>query len=477
MSDRGLIRPHHSKFERLFKVSDLTTIAALYILCCDITLDGWNSDDSLAVLIAAVAYYFAAISNDVYKSWRIAHISLELKRVFISWVIGFLCVLIAALLFGILDEKSRTDILSWAALTAVVLVGWHAGLRLVSRKVRSRGKNSRRAAIIGATPTGLELANHIAASPWMGINLLGFYDDRSPDSAKQNRKDDNQRIEEIGPHAYMGNIEAALAAARDGDIDLVFVALPFLAENRVREIVNEFSDTTASIFYAHDYSAFDLLTGRLFMLGDTLVMSLRETPFFGLDALMKRIEDIILSTAILLVVAAPCLLISIGVKVTSPGPVLFKQKRYGLNGAPITVWKFRTMTVQQDGDDIPQARKDDDRVTPFGRFLRRTSLDELPQFVNVLMGDMSVVGPRPHAVAHNEKYRKLIKSYMFRHTIKPGITGWAQVNGYRGETDTPEKMKKRIEYDLEYIRRWSVFFDLKIVWLTILRGFNDKNAY
>jgi len=169
--------------------------------------------------------------------------------------------------------------------------------------------------------------------------------------------------------------------------------------------------------------------------------------------------------------------IAMGIKLESPGPMIFKQRRYGLNGKEVWVWKFRIMRVCEDGAHVPQATKDDPRITPFGAWLRCTSLDELPQFINVLQGRMSVVGTRPHAVAHNEKYRKLIKGYMWRHKVKPGITGWAQVNGWRGETDTLEKMKKRVEFDLEYIRNWSIWLDIKIVWKTLFKGFSDPNAY
>jgi putative colanic acid biosynthesis UDP-glucose lipid carrier transferase len=171
------------------------------------------------------------------------------------------------------------------------------------------------------------------------------------------------------------------------------------------------------------------------------------------------------------------LLIAIGVKLSSPGPILFKQHRYGMDGKPIKVWKFRSMTTCDDGDSVIQAKKGDARITQYGSFLRRTSLDELPQFINVLMGEMSVVGPRPHAVAHNEEYRKIISGYMLRHKVKPGITGWAQVNGWRGETDTIEKMEQRVEHDMRYIRNWSLWLDLNIVFRTLFTGFVGKNAY
>ncbi|SDX51503.1 putative colanic acid biosysnthesis UDP-glucose lipid carrier transferase [Pseudomonas syringae] len=192
---------------------------------------------------------------------------------------------------------------------------------------------------------------------------------------------------------------------------------------------------------------------------------------------MKRAEDIVLSSLILLLIALPLLLIAIAIKLTSPGPVLFRQRRYGLDGRSIMVWKFRSMSVQENGDVVHQATRNDARVTPLGGFLRRTSLDELPQFFNVLYGDMSIVGPRPHAVAHNEQYRKQVSGYMLRHKVKPGITGWAQINGWRGETDTLDKMRMRIEFDLEYIERWSIWLDLKIILLTLFKGFLNKNAF
>jgi putative colanic acid biosynthesis UDP-glucose lipid carrier transferase len=206
-------------------------------------------------------------------------------------------------------------------------------------------------------------------------------------------------------------------------------------------------------------------------------VSIVENPFYGVDGLAKRIEDLVLGSIIMAVISVPMLLIALGVKLSSPGPVFFRQRRYGLNGEELRVLKYRTMSVMEDGESIVQATKGDSRVTPFGALLRRTSLDELPQFIQVLTGEMSIVGPRPHAVAHNEHYRSLIQGYMLRHKVKPGITGWAQVNGWRGETDTLEKMEKRIEYDLAYIRDWALGFDLKIIYLTVLGVVRGKNAY
>lgn len=206
-------------------------------------------------------------------------------------------------------------------------------------------------------------------------------------------------------------------------------------------------------------------------------ISIYETPFAGIDSMIKRMEDIVFSLLILCIIAIPMMLIAIGIKTTSKGPIFFKQTRYGMDGEKIRVWKFRTMTVTEDGEKVMQAKRNDNRITHFGGFLRRTSLDELPQFFNSLGGSMSIVGPRPHAVAHNEEYRAKIHGYMLRHKVKPGITGLAQINGFRGETDTLDKMEGRVKYDLLYIQTWSLILDVKIICLTVFRGFVGKNVY
>jgi putative colanic acid biosynthesis UDP-glucose lipid carrier transferase len=207
------------------------------------------------------------------------------------------------------------------------------------------------------------------------------------------------------------------------------------------------------------------------------VVGICETPFTGTNDLIKRASDIVLASLILVLTSPVLLAITIGVKLSSPGPAIFGQRRNGLDGEEIIVYKFRSMRAMEDGDVVRQATRGDSRITPFGAFLRRTSMDELPQFVNVLQGRMSIVGPRPHAVAHNELYRQLIKAYMVRHKVKPGITGWAQVNGHRGETDTVEKMQTRVEYDLEYLRNWSLGLDLQIIARTIKVVMLGRNAH
>ncbi len=269
-----------------------------------------------------------------------------------------------------------------------------------------------------------------------------------------------------------------MQAARTGQIDLVYIALPPRAEPRIIDLMGRLSDTTASVHLAYDFGGFDLLRAHWSAVGDIPVMAVVENPFYGTDGTFKRIEDIVLGTVFTLLAGLPMLLIALGIKLTSKGPVFFRQRRYGLNGEEIKVLKFRTMTVTEDGANVAQATKGDARVTAFGNILRRTSLDELPQLLQVVAGTMSLVGPRPHAVAHNEQYRALIRGYMLRHKVKPGITGWAQVNGWRGETDTLEKMEQRVRFDLEYIRRWRLTFDIIILFMTVRQVvFGHRNAY
>jgi putative colanic acid biosynthesis UDP-glucose lipid carrier transferase len=275
----------------------------------------------------------------------------------------------------------------------------------------------------------------------------------------------------------LGAVKDLADYARAHRVDLIYLALPLAAQPRIARLLDELCDTTASIYIVPDIFLFDLIQARMDNVGGLPVLAVCESPFYGVNGIVKRASDIVLAALILLAIAPLLAVIALAVKATSPGPVLFRQRRYGLDGREIVVYKFRSMTVAEDGPVVRQATRGDERVTPLGAFLRRASLDELPQFVNVLQGRMSIVGPRPHAIAHNEMYRKLIKSYMIRHKVKPGITGWAQVNGLRGETDTLEKMRARIEYDLAYLRNWSLRLDLYIVWKTIFVVLQKDNAY
>jgi putative colanic acid biosynthesis UDP-glucose lipid carrier transferase len=299
------------------------------------------------------------------------------------------------------------------------------------------------------------------------VRVTAFFDDRAP-----------QRLGADLELPISGGIDTVADFVRANRIDQIYIALPMASQPRILRLLEQLRDTTASIYFLPDIFLYDLIQARVDTVVGMPVVAVCESPFHGTTGLTKRLSDVLLAIVGVVLTAPVMLAAAIAVKATSPGPILFRQRRYGLDGEEIVVWKFRSMRVQEDGEHVRQATANDDRVTPVGRFLRRTSIDELPQFFNVLQGRMSVVGPRPHAVAHNETYRKVIKGYMIRHKVKPGITGWAQVNGARGETDTIEKMRRRIDFDLEYLRNWSLRLDLKILFMTVWQGLRgDRNAY
>jgi putative colanic acid biosynthesis UDP-glucose lipid carrier transferase len=365
------------------------------------------------------------------------------------------------------EDFSRRAVLTWVFVAPVLLVIVALGLHELMRRVMHDPAAMRRVAFAGCTDSSKALADRIKEnSSSLGLRVQGFFDDRSAD-----------RLGMCDGMRLLGGLPDLVNYARRGLVDVVFVALPVRQVRRVKELLDELRDTTASVYYVPDIFTYDLIQARTGEILGMPVVALCETPFYGYRGVVKRITDVLFA-AILLFVASPLMLwIGWMVRRSSPGPVIFKQRRYGLDGEEIVVYKFRTMTVSENGARVVQATREDARVTAIGRFLRRYSLDELPQLINVLQGRMSLVGPRPHAVAHNEEYRKLIKGYMIRHKAPPGITGLAQVNGCRGETARIEDMQARVNYDLEYLRRWTPLLDLKILFLTALRVVRDEKAY
>ncbi|MFU8788772.1 MAG: undecaprenyl-phosphate glucose phosphotransferase [Methylobacter sp.] len=324
-----------------------------------------------------------------------------------------------------------------------------------------------KAVIVGLSDLSRKLTHQFKHNPLLGVGFIGFFDDRWPGRLSGDRHPEN----------LLGGIAAAAEFVKTHNIQHIYIALPMSAQPRILALLDELHDTTASIYFVPDIVSFNLIQASFSNINGIPIVAVCETPFIGVNNTIKRISDVLLSLLILLPITPLMLLIAAGVKLTSPGPVLFKQRRYGLNGQEIIIYKFRSMSVMEDGESINQATRSDPRITRFGGFLRRSSLDELPQFINVLQGRMSIVGPRPHAISHNEMYRSLIKGYMIRHKVKPGITGWAQVNGFRGETETVDKMQHRIDYDLDYLRNWSLFLDLFIIFKTIAVVVEDQNAY
>jgi putative colanic acid biosynthesis UDP-glucose lipid carrier transferase len=360
------------------------------------------------------------------------------------------------------------DAVAWALLVPVVIGLFRMLLRIVQELRVRQGVGVRRVAIAGLNRLGLQVAEQARNDPSLGLQFVGFYDDRV---ASRLAKD----LEDF--QAPQGTLADLVSACRSGALDIVMITLPMRAEKRIQYVLDSLSDSTASVYIVPDFFVFELLHSRWTHVGGIPTVSVFESPVYGVDGVLKRGLDVLLSCAALLMAALPMFLIAGAIKLTSPGPVFFRQRRYGLDGREILVWKFRSMTVCEDGPQIKQATRQDSRVTRLGSILRRTSLDELPQLFNVLGGSMSLVGPRPHATAHNEQYRRLIRGYMLRHKVRPGITGLAQVNGCRGETDTLAKMQRRVELDHRYIRDWSLGLDLKILWQTLWIAWRQPEAF
>jgi putative colanic acid biosynthesis UDP-glucose lipid carrier transferase len=396
-----------------------------------------------------------------------ARLSQPRGRAIVNILTGWLALAGLLALFGYfsgyLDEFDRETLFTWFWIAPWCQLGAHFALRRAVPAVRALQGSPKFALLAGMNPLGLELACRLKADIYCDVRIVGFVDDRAP-----------ARLE-AGLYPLLGRIEELPELVQRHRIDVVYLALPMVSCPRTQGLLKALRDTTASVYFVPDLFVTELIQGRVDSFGGMPVLGVFDSPFSGASGLVKRASDIVLSLLLLGLAAPLLLLLAMLVKLTSRGPAIFKQRRYGLDGGEIVVYKLRTMSVTEDGDAIRQCARGDPRVTPLGRFLRRSSLDELPQLVNVLQGRMSLVGPRPHAVAHNELYRKLITGYMQRHKVRPGLTGWAQVNGQRGETDSVAKMQARIDYDLHYLRNWSLRLDLYIIvrtaWI-VLRGDN-----
>jgi putative colanic acid biosynthesis UDP-glucose lipid carrier transferase len=383
-----------------------------------------------------------------------------------SWFWVVLLLFFLGFATGYITEFSSQTLTTWLWVAPLTQIGAHLALRTAAPFLLMLQGPPQRAIIVGMNEQGVALASRIQQTRYSKIELSGYFDDRNPG-----------RLYETEHGQLLGRLRELPYFVKENRIQYIYLSLPMASQPRILHVLDELKDTTASIYFVPDMFITDLIQGRSGTVCGTPVISVCESPFTGSNGLIKRASDIVLSLLILALISPLLLLIAMAIKLDSPGPIIFKQRRYGLDGEEILVYKFRSMRVCEDGDAIQQAQKNDSRVTRIGAFLRRNSLDELPQFVNVLQGRMSIVGPRPHAVAHNEIYRNLIKGYMIRHKVKPGITGWAQVNGYRGETRTLDKMQARIDHDLDYLRNWSLRLDLHIILKTVLIVLRDRAAY
>lgn len=466
MKNTGTLEVSGNSFAAIYRFVDNAILVFVLLVACFLYGNQFDQDYLLLLLAHVVTFSYFAEGLELYRPWRTNKFSRMLAQVMLILCMSFFLLVAVFFIFKAGADYSRVIIGGWFAGSATLMVTWRAVLRFVQRYRYAHGINVQNAAILGLTQRGIDTAEQLLKQREYGLHFVGFYDDRAP-----------ERLEEKWLQHLHGTVEQAVEAAKQGQFSRLYICLPLHATQRIAQVVEQLGDTTLDVFLVPDLFLLSMMQGRLSSIGDVDTISVFESPQLGVQNYVKRTFDIAFSLSVLLLLSPLYIAIGLAIKLTSRGPVFFIQDRYGLDGKKIGVYKFRSMKVMENSADVVQATKDDPRVTALGRFLRRTSLDELPQFLNVLKGDMSVVGPRPHAVSHNEFYRQQVSFYMLRHKVRPGITGWAQVNGWRGETDTLDKMAKRVEYDLYYIRNWSLWWDVKIIFKTIFNGFGGKNAY
>jgi putative colanic acid biosynthesis UDP-glucose lipid carrier transferase len=441
----------------------LLIMVNLYAWC---SILGYHFSDQYFTLMVLSVFISQVVGQhiDPYRTWSSGD-TLKYARDLVS-VWGVTSIVLLALAKSIQPAAGfdKWILLMWLTSTPIILFVKHRAERYLVSQLNKHRKRS--AVILAINDPAIAVGNFFINQPCFPVDIHGYFDDRS-----------SERWPMRPAHPVLGKMEDLVKYVKEKKINIIFISQPLSGQPRLLKLTDELQDTTASIYCLPHIQGLQATPPRLENFGGVPAIAICETPFLGINGTIKRWTDLLLGSFFFLTLLPLMLVIAVAVRVTSPGPVLFRQRRYGLYGEPITVYKFRSMTVADDGPTIVQAKRDDQRVTRIGSFLRRSSLDELPQLINVLQGHMSIVGPRPHAVAHNEEYRKVIKGYMLRHKIKPGMTGWAQVHGFRGETPTIDKMEARVRYDLEYFRNWSIWLDLWIIIKTIKVVFSRDNAY
>jgi len=381
------------------------------------------------------------------------------------WLVLIAFIGVLTYLSGLASTVNIRVLALWVIVTPLALHSSQTAARYLLTQARLAG-GVRHAVIVGMTELGAEVERALRSDELLRTRVIGYFEDRQPD-----------RLKASGATPILGGTQELAAYVGRNNIEQVYITLPMGRGPRIVSMLDALHDSTASIYFVPDMFAFNLIQPRFDNLHGIPVVAVRDTPFYGASWLVKGLSDILIASCLVVLTLPILLLVALAIRLDSPGPVLFKQKRYGLDGREILVYKFRSMRVTEDGKDkYAAATRSDARITRVGAFIRKTSLDELPQLFNVLEGTMSIVGPRPHPVAMNEQYRQAIPSYMVRHKVKPGITGWAQVNGYRGGNDL-ESMRKRVEFDLAYLRHWSLWLDLRILLKTILVVWTDGSAY
>lgn len=465
MPQAGIIREHSTGLSWFQRVLDVLCIVGVQFLVDKWLGGAWGQAQLLAMAATLASFEFVAEYNKLYQARSAERMTAQLTKLGIVWLVVIGLLPLVAFLTKASSQFSRIATFAWFVGIPLTL----AANRLIVRAALKQlsGGDHRTIAIVGCTPLAQRLIDVMSNDATMNLELAGIYDDRF----------EPRQVTSNVASMVIGNIDQLIADIRQVKINRVYLTLPLRAEERISDILHRLADTTATVYYVPDLSTFTLLRAKVTSVGHIPAFSIFDSPFQGVDGSLKRVEDLVLAFTALLMAGIPMLCVALAIKLTTRGPVLFRQRRYGLGGKEIRVFKFRTMTVAEDTGKITQAKENDQRITVIGAVLRKTSIDELPQLFNVIGGSMSLVGPRPHAVAHNEQFRAIVGNYMLRHKVKPGITGWAQVNGLRGETDVTEKMRKRVEYDLYYINNWNLLFDMKIMWLTVFGRRVRKNAF
>lgn len=472
-SSSGFLKRNVELLGTILKILDLVAIAMGGLIGHYIRLDAITLEPE-----AKIAFLFVLLSAlilfplfDIYKPWRGRSLWGEVRAVLLAW----LSVAAMGLIFAYFTKTgavySRLWVGYWALISAVWLVCIRVATRASLKWARKKGYKRHNILIVGAGDLGRQISRRLAENSWSGIRVIGFVDD-CPEFQDTKIKGvpvvgGTEQLRELVNGEGANSGKSSQKGFNWKQVDQVWVALPLSDEAKIKQTCRMLENSAIPIIFVPDIFAHSLFNHSVDDLAGIPVINLRASTISGGSQVLKMLEDVVVSLSAIILTAPLMLLIAVVIKLEGHGPVLFKQRRYGIDGREIEVWKFRTMRVMEDGEKITQATENDPRITKFGAFLRRTSLDEFPQFFNVLQGRMSVVGPRPHAVAHNEEYRRIIDHYMWRHSVKPGITGYAQVSGWRGETNTKAKMEKRVEFDLEYLSNWSIWLDLKIIILTL----------
>jgi putative colanic acid biosynthesis UDP-glucose lipid carrier transferase len=435
----------------------------LLILITSLLNIPWHERYEVMGVIAGFLLMLTSQFTGLYESWRGRSIFQSAKLIMKAWLITWAILIILAFWYKDTSSYSRLAVTSWAIITMFSLVLYRIVIRSILIIFRQSGNNIKSVAIVGAGKVGQQLAKNINENPWLGYKVTAFYDD--------NLDLLNQKINHI---PIIGIIEHLAKDTKNKKYDEIYICLPLWADSKIKQLLNELTDTTAIVKYVPDLFSFDLMHAKMQDIKGMPVFSVFDTPLSSKTSqLIKRIEDILLSTIILILISPIMFMVGLGVKVSSPGPIFYRQTRVGWNGENFDMLKFRSMPIDTEKNGVQWGSAKNKTNTKFGQFIRSTSLDELPQFLNVLKGDMSIVGPRPERDIFVEQFRKEIPRYMQKHMVKAGITGWAQINGWRGDTC----LEKRIEADLHYINNWSLWLDIRIIFLTIFKGFINKNAY